>query len=81
MEMPKIATKNALFGYFWARILKYYCHIWNQHPQICHSAVAIMSIVIMKTYLRGFPVTLYKHCMFSFTIVEPIVKFLFCFPN
>ena len=24
-----------LFGYFWARIFKSYCHIWNQHPQIC----------------------------------------------
>ena len=27
--------KNTLFGYFWARILKNYCHIWNQHPQVC----------------------------------------------
>ena len=34
-KMSKYGTKNALFGYFWARILKYYCHIWNQHPQIC----------------------------------------------
>ena len=33
--MPKIGTKSALFGYFWARILKSYGHIWNQHPQIC----------------------------------------------
>ena len=35
MEMPKFGTKNALFGYFWARILKSYCRIWNQHPEIC----------------------------------------------
>ena len=35
MKMPKFGTKNALFGYFWVRILKNYCHIWNQHPQIC----------------------------------------------
>ena len=30
----KSETKSALFGYFWARILKNYCHIGNQHPQI-----------------------------------------------
>ena len=28
-------TKNALFRYFWARIFKTYCHIWNRHPKIC----------------------------------------------
>ena len=33
-KMPKFGTKNALFGYFWARILKNYCHIWNQHLRI-----------------------------------------------
>ena len=33
--MPKFGTKNALFAYFWAKIFKNYCHIWNQHPQIC----------------------------------------------
>ena len=33
-KMPKFGTKNALFGYFWVRILKNYCHIWNQHPRI-----------------------------------------------
>ena len=32
--MPKFGTKNALFGYFWSRILKHYCHILNQQPQI-----------------------------------------------
>ena len=35
MKMPKFGIKSALFGYFWARILKNYCHIWNHHPQIC----------------------------------------------
>ena len=30
-----IWDQNALFGYFWSRILKNYCHIWNQHPQSC----------------------------------------------
>ena len=43
--MAKFGIKNALFGYFspivfyWGifgqEFLKYYCHIWNQHPQIC----------------------------------------------
>ena len=27
IKLPKFGTKNALFGYFWARILKSYCHI------------------------------------------------------
>ena len=35
MKMPKFGTKNALFGYFWARsFTKNYCHIWNQHREI-----------------------------------------------
>ena len=33
--MSKFGTKIALFGYFWVRILKNYCHIWNQYPRIC----------------------------------------------
>ena len=33
-KTPKFVTKNALFEYFRARILKNYCLIWNQHPQI-----------------------------------------------
>ena len=28
-------TKNALFGYFCARILRKYCHISSRHTQIC----------------------------------------------
>ena len=35
MKMPKFRTKNAFFRYFWAWILKNYCHIWNQRPRIC----------------------------------------------
>ena len=34
-KTPKFGIKNALFGYFWARISKNYCHIWNQLPRIC----------------------------------------------
>ena len=29
--MPKLGIKNALIGYFWARIKKKLFHIWNQH--------------------------------------------------
>ena len=32
--MPKFGIRNALFEYFWARILKNYCHIWNEHLRI-----------------------------------------------
>ena len=32
--MPKFGTKCTLFGYFGARILKNYCHVWNKHPRI-----------------------------------------------
>ena len=45
IKKPKFGTKNALFWYFWTKMAylgifglefyKYYCHIWNQHPQIC----------------------------------------------
>ena len=38
MKIHKFATKGALFGYFLVRILKYYCHIWNQHHRICKTA-------------------------------------------
>ena len=38
MKMPKFGTKNGLFGYFSDRILKKYCHVWNQQPQICQIA-------------------------------------------
>ena len=36
--MPKFGIKTVLFGYFGGRILKKYCHISNQHPQICQIA-------------------------------------------
>ena len=44
-KLPKFGNKNAWFGYFWTKmsylgifgtnVWKYYCHIWNQHCQIC----------------------------------------------
>ena len=47
--MSKFVTKNALFGYFWARILKNYCHVSNQHPQICLNAKFREKIKIPKS--------------------------------
>ena len=32
--MCKLWTKNTLFGHFWAKNLKKYCYIWNQHAEI-----------------------------------------------
>ena len=36
--MPKFGTENVLFENFGVRILKNYCHVWNQHPRICQTA-------------------------------------------
>ena len=33
--MPKFGNKHTVFGYFWAKILKNYCHNCYPHPQIC----------------------------------------------
>ena len=46
--MSKFGTKNALFGYFWARILKNYFHISNQHPQICLIAKFLEKVKMPK---------------------------------
>ena len=37
--MPNTETKNALLGYFWTRVFKNYCHIWNKQPQTCTIAI------------------------------------------
>ena len=39
--MPEFEAKNASFAHFWARTLKGYCHIWNQHLWI--SVIAKLS--------------------------------------
>ena len=68
-KMPKFWTKNDLFGYFWPKMLKYlgifglesYCHIWNQHPQICliaklvenESLTHTINFVIGSTFSKG----------------------------
>ena len=44
----KFGTKIALFGYFWATILKNYFHIWNQHPQICQTLRFRVKIKMLK---------------------------------
>ena len=46
--MLKFGIKNALFGYFWARILTNYCHIWNHHPQICQIAKFLLKRKMLK---------------------------------
>ena len=40
-------TKNDLFEFFWDIIRESYRHIWNEHPQICHS-----SRLYAKTYKK-----------------------------
>ena len=35
MKILIFVTKNVRYSYFGSRIWKYYCHIWNPHPQIC----------------------------------------------
>ena len=35
LRKKKKWPKMPYLVYFWARILKNYCHVWNQHPRIC----------------------------------------------
>ena len=45
---------NVLFGYFWARILKSYCHIWNQHLQIWQESLShTMNFGIGSAFSKG----------------------------
>ena len=46
--MPKFGNKSALFGYFCARILKNFCRIWNQNPQISLFAKSLEKLKIPK---------------------------------
>ena len=34
-KVTKFGTKSAVTADFWTRILKNYCDIINQHPQVC----------------------------------------------
>ena len=75
--MLKFGTKNALFEYFWTRILKNYCHICNQHLQICQKWVfnPYSEFWYKSAFLKGLgstfsegpgsgPGPLYKVCLF-----------------
>ena len=53
IKIPKIGTKNALFGYFWAEIWRKYCHIWNQRRQICLIAKFSAKIKILKFGIKN----------------------------
>ena len=59
--MPKFGTENALFGFFWPRMLKNYCHIRNQHTQICHESLifSLRQCILVWSFLfikgLGFP--------------------------
>ena len=46
--MSIFCSKNALFGYFWARIWENYFHIWNQHLQICQIVKFFGKIIMSK---------------------------------
>ena len=48
IKFPKFETKNALFHYFWVVILKYFCHISNQHTRICLTAKVQKKIKTLK---------------------------------
>ena len=56
--MPKFGTKNPWFMYFWARIWKQYCHIWNQHPWI---GLIVKYWEIMKIPRIGTKSVLFQH--------------------
>ena len=47
-KIYRFGTKNAWLGYFGTGSWKLYCHIWNQHPQICLIAKFCEIIKILK---------------------------------
>ena len=61
----KFGTKNALFGYFWTRIWKSYCRVWNQQPRICLIAKfckkqKLLNLGQKKPYLGTFALEFFK---------------------
>ena len=48
-----LAQKNTLFVYLLDRILKNRCHIWNQHPQIHHTATFCEKIKMPKFWIKN----------------------------
>ena len=51
--MPKFWTKSALFGYFWARILKNYGRICNQDPEFYRFAKFCRELKMRKLVLKS----------------------------
>ena len=75
-KMLKFGTTNALFGCLWPNILKNYCHIWNQHPQI---AVIAKFLEIMKMAKFGTKNALFRY--FWARIFKKILPFLKSAPS
>ena len=48
IAMPKLGTKNALFGCFWTGICNIFCYIWYQPPPICLVAKFGAKLKILK---------------------------------
>ena len=64
-KMPKFGSKSALSGCFWARILKNYFHIWNQHLQISvivkfYEETKIPKFVTKNAWFRYFSAGVWK---------------------
>ena len=34
-KLLNLGSKNLLLRFFWPKILKKYCHLWNHQPQMC----------------------------------------------
>ena len=49
----KTTRQFVLFGYFWDKLLKNYCHIWNQHPQVCQNLIQWILGGIGSTFSKG----------------------------
>ena len=52
-KIPKFQTKSALFGFLRAGILKNFCHIWNQRPQICKFAKFGEEVKMLKFWTKS----------------------------
>ena len=90
IKMPKLGTKNVLFGYFRAKSLKSYCHIeistlkFVKNKSLTH----IMNFGIGSAFSKGLgsafseglrqgPGPLYKLCicLFGRSTEQPLIKF------
>ena len=49
----EITQQFVLFGYFWAKLLKSYCHIWNQHPRVYQNLIQWILGGIGSTFSKG----------------------------